>query len=417
MLTPLLYNDTGKLRFDRDKRSLQKSNSRRFGSGRIVVNHDKCDANPWLSTSDLAISGRPVRENESESGAPTIKLPKGQELLLPEAGSPDQDLRMSERLKPSPEQAAAQKGISRAETLLVSLFKGMKMRGPTLLIKFTGYVEEFGVAVTSNDSFYVVTISLQHGFLFLLPGLLFGTPVPPASTKVFNLRQQGVVEGIDFKRIYCLSTHFLDSPETAEYGKTRVVRELLDAWCDKRMVHAGIKYTDSDVKLSEEELSQIPGSEVVKSVDALKLEVTVRNGSSIEIHPDQAKLWKTQGGNYADEFEKLVQTHDKTYKNMLAGIINTGGSGSTSPPVPITNQDGEGQQPEVVVPAPSVSDFESVDALKATDEIQFKAVSEIADVELLRGKSGSTYLVAVKKNRDLPRYTIIGGFGTGKFWG
>ena len=123
------------------------------------------------------------------------------------------------------------------------------------------------------------------------------------------------------------------------------------------------------------------------------------------------------GGNYADEFEKLVQTHDKTYKNMLAGIINTGGSGSTSPPVPITNQDGEGQQPEVVVPAPSVSDFESVDALKATDEIQFKAVSEIADVELLRGKSGSTYLVAVKKNRDLPRYTIIGGFGTGKFWG
>ena len=324
MLTPLLYNDTGKLRFDRDKRSLQKSNSRRFGSGRIVVNHDKCDANPWLSTSDLAISGRPVRENESESGAPTIKLPKGQELLLPEAGSPDQDLRMSERLKPSPEQAAAQKGISRAETLLVSLFKGMKMRGPTLLINFTGYVEEFGVAVTSNDSFYVVTISLQHGFLFLLPGLLFGTPVPPASTKVFNLRQQGVVEGIDFKRIYYLSTHFLDSPETAEYGKTRVVRELLDAWCDKRMVHAGIKYTDSDVKLSEEELSQIPGSEVVKSVDALKLEVTVRNGSSIEIHPDQAKLWKTRGGTMLMSLKSLFKHMTRPTRTCWLGSSTLG---------------------------------------------------------------------------------------------
>eukprot|EP00435_Cladocopium_sp_Y103_P021182 s564_g5.t1 len=365
--------------YDRDKRSVQKSNSRRFGSGRIVVSHDKLDSNPWLSTSDLAISGRPVRENESESGAPTIKLPKGQELLLPEAGSPDQDLRMSERLKPSPEQAAAQKGIRRAETLLISLFKGMKLRGPTLLINFTGYVEEFGVAV-------------------------------------FNLRQQGVVEDVDFKRIYYLSTHFLDSPETAEYGKTRIVRELLDAWCDKRMVYAGIKFTDSDVKLSEEELSQIPGSEVVKSVDALKLEVTVRNGSSIDIHPDQVKLWKTQGGNYADEFEKLVQNHDKTYKTMLAGIINTGGgSGSGSQPMPVAGQDEEGEQPEVVVPAPSTTEFESVDALKAKDEIQFKAVSEISDVELLRGKSGSTYLVAVKKNRDLPRYTIIGGFGTGKF--
>ena len=225
------------------------------------------------------------------------------------------------------------------------------------------------------------------------------------------------MEDIDFKRVYYLSTHFLDSAETAEYGKTRVVRELLDAWCDKRMVHAGIKYTDAEVKLSEEELSQIPGSEVVKSVDALKLEVTVRNGSSIEIHPDQVKLWKTQGGNYAEEFEKLVQNHDKTYKNMLAGIINGGGSGSVPQPAAATNQDGEGQQPEVVVPAPPVTDFESVDALKAKDEILFKAVSEISDVELLKGKSGSTYVVAVKKNRDLPRHTIIGGFGTGKFWG
>lgn len=134
-------------RFDRDKRSLQKSNTRRFGSGRVVVSHDKADDNPWLSTSDLAVNGRPCALNESESGAPTVKLPRGQELLLPENGSPDQDLRLSERLKPSPEQAAAQKGVRRAETLLISLFKGMKLRGPTIIINFTGYVEEFAVAV------------------------------------------------------------------------------------------------------------------------------------------------------------------------------------------------------------------------------------------------------------------------------
>lgn len=135
------------LRFDRDKRSIQKSNSRRFGSGRVVVSHDKLDSNPWLSSSDLAINGRPVALNESETGAPTVKLPKGQELLVPENGSPDHDLRMSERLKPSPEQAAAQKGVRRAETLLVSLFRGMKLRGPTIICNLTGYVEEFAVAV------------------------------------------------------------------------------------------------------------------------------------------------------------------------------------------------------------------------------------------------------------------------------
>lgn len=111
------------------------------------MSHDKLDSNPWLSSSDLAINGRAVAANESEMCAPTVKLPRGQELLLPENGSPDHDLRMSERLKPSPEQAAAQKGVRRAENLLMSLFKGMKLRGPTIICNLTGYVEEFAVAV------------------------------------------------------------------------------------------------------------------------------------------------------------------------------------------------------------------------------------------------------------------------------
>ena len=79
-------------------------------------------------------------------------------------------------------------------------------------------------------------------------------------------------------------------------GRPRVLRELLEAWCEKKMTFAGIKYEDGEIKLTDEELSQIPGSEVTKSVDALKLEVTVRSGSSIEIHPDQIKTWRTQGG-------------------------------------------------------------------------------------------------------------------------
>ena len=135
-------------RFDRDKRSLQKSNTRRFGTGRVVVSHDKFEENPWLTTSDLAVAGRPVSQDEGSQGAPTVKLPRGQELLLPECGSPDSDLRMSERIKPSPEQAAAQKGVLRAEKLLMSLFKNVNLKGPAIICNFTGYVEEFGVAVT-----------------------------------------------------------------------------------------------------------------------------------------------------------------------------------------------------------------------------------------------------------------------------
>ena len=134
------------LRFDRDKKSLSKSNTRRFGQGRIVVAHEKFETNPWLTVSDLAVAGRPVQQNESEQGAPTVKLPRGQEFLLPECGSPDADLRMSERIKPSPEQSAAQKGIQRAEILLMSLFKNMKLKGPAIVLNWTGYIEEFGTA-------------------------------------------------------------------------------------------------------------------------------------------------------------------------------------------------------------------------------------------------------------------------------
>ena len=93
------------------------------------MSHDKLDSNPWLSSSDLAINGRAVAVNESEMGAPTVKLPRGQELLLPENGSPDHDLRMSERLKPSPEQAAAQKGGSASRNYVDVPLQGHEVAG------------------------------------------------------------------------------------------------------------------------------------------------------------------------------------------------------------------------------------------------------------------------------------------------
>lgn len=136
------------VRYDRGQRSSTKSNSRRFGTGRLVVEHASADGNAWLRDSELAVYGRAVAGNEGEDGvgAPTVRLPKGQELLLPESGSPDGDIRLSERIKPSPEQSAAQKGVARWEVLISSLVKNMTLRGPLLLCNYTGYVEEVGTA-------------------------------------------------------------------------------------------------------------------------------------------------------------------------------------------------------------------------------------------------------------------------------
>lgn len=230
---------------------------------------------------------------------------------------------------------------------------------------------------------------------------------------MFNLRTKGVVEDFDWKKVHYMSVHFLDSAENATYGKNRVLRDLLDAWCEKKMSFAGIQFRDDDVKLSEEELAAIPGSEIVKSVDALKLEVTVRNGSSVEVHPDQIRQWRSAGGMYTEEFDKLVANHDQHFKNMLAGVVESGGGNADAPVLDRVAETPESNDP----PPPSLQEFESVEKLQEADPIKFKAMSEVPEVELLRGKSGSTYIVATKRNRDIPRHTILAGFGTGKFFG
>ncbi|CAJ1434150.1 unnamed protein product, partial [Effrenium voratum] len=367
--------------FDRHTKSAQKSNSRRFSTGRIVVDHAHADANPWLLSSELAVAGRCVAANESERGAPTVMLPKGQELLLPEGASADSDLRLSERVKPSPEQSAAQKGVMRCEKLLTSLFRNVtqvKAR-PVIVVNFTGYVEEFGAAV-------------------------------------LNLRQRGVVDGagdaFDFHHLYYLSLHLLDNKTSADFAQARVLCECLDCWLAKRMVYAGIAYNDAEASLSEAEMAAIPGSEVLRSVDTLKLKVTIRKGSAVEVHPDQIKQWQAQGGPLSEEFEQLLQRHNATYKDLLAtsGVIKDGALTSESQDI-VPVDDEAKTDPE---PSEAVVTFESLAELEAKDPIKHRSQSEVGDVELLRGNSGQTYLLA-KKNKTLPRHTVIAGFGTGKF--
>ena len=65
-------------------------------------------------------------------------------------------VRISERLRPSLEQVAAQKGAKRLEMLLSSALRGCKFRA-VCVVNMTGYVEELAQTVTcwplSQDSF------------------------------------------------------------------------------------------------------------------------------------------------------------------------------------------------------------------------------------------------------------------------
>lgn len=115
--------------FTKDARGEARSSMRRWAAGRLVVSAESKDDNKWLD-SELAVCGRPVGRAEQDQGAPCSVLPRASSLLLPEASSPDQDLKLADRLRPSPEQTAAQKGVARLQLLLESLFRHSKVKAP-----------------------------------------------------------------------------------------------------------------------------------------------------------------------------------------------------------------------------------------------------------------------------------------------
>lgn len=74
---------------------------------------------------------------------------------------------------------------------------------------------------------------------------------------MLNLKIKGVLQGdgggFDFKNLYYLSIHTLDSASGNVYAKSRVAREVLDAWLQKRISFDGQKYEESEVQLTAQE--------------------------------------------------------------------------------------------------------------------------------------------------------------------
>lgn len=59
--------------------------------------------------------------------------------------------------------------------------------------------------------------------------------------------------GFDYKNLFYLSIHTLDSASGVTYAKTRVAREVLDAWLQKRVSLDGHKYEEEEVQLTAQE--------------------------------------------------------------------------------------------------------------------------------------------------------------------
>jgi hypothetical protein len=236
------------------------------------------------------------------------------------------------------------------------------------------------------------------------------------TTKVLNLRLGEKLPSckFDFNKLYYLSTHILNGDAVKNYGKARLQQEATEAWITKRLIYAGITYDDSKVSLNDAELDLIPGSKILSSVDALKFEICVRNGTNIDVHPDECRYWDAQDLEFSSKFLVLKKEHDQKWRSLLANIIGNTLSDPAEEDGPAGESDVSSHQLlQVSVDKPQ--EFESEAALNAADPIKDRAISEEADIEMLLGTSGCTYLLS-KKGKSLAKFTSLAGYGTGKYF-
>ena len=129
-------------------------------------------------------------------------------------------------------------------TLLEACLRGVSPPGPVLLVNLTGYVEEVGAAVTCPDQpSILVAVHFER--------------VCGCDSEVLGLRLQGQMAGdglqpFHYSKLYYLSLHSIDPDTTYPYANTRVLREISDAWLDKKFTYGGMGYDDADAGLTEE---------------------------------------------------------------------------------------------------------------------------------------------------------------------
>lgn len=169
-----------------------------------------------------------------------------------------------------------------------------------------------------------------------------------------------------------------------------------------------------------QEIRSVPGGEFLGSIDSMSLQVCVRQGTQIVIHPDQQRQWTSSGPEIEAEFKSLKSNHDRLYASALSQVIKERGQTATSTVEACGDDEAEGDQGADSAAAP-VQDaasttpvtFESVEKLLEQDPTEHRCSSEVAGIELFLGKSGNVYICS-EKDRILGKFTILGGFGTGK---
>ena len=90
----------------------------------------------------------------------------------------------------------------------------------------------------------------------------------------------------------------------------RLLREVCDAWLEKKLSHAGQQIVTEAPELTEAELASVPGAKAsIGSLDTLHFDVLERAGDKMVIKTDEHKFWASQGGEYTARYMQLREKH------------------------------------------------------------------------------------------------------------
>eukprot|EP00438_Fugacium_kawagutii_P000524 Skav222260 [mRNA] locus=scaffold2615:8298:18199:+ [translate_table: standard] len=332
------------------------------GKERRTTRKAKNGDNLFLTASELGTCGRPLNDEE-------IQLPLSKEMLLPESLDCEADLKQAERQRPSQEATQAQKGVSRWIALLSSLvtMADNSLKGkPVIIINLTPYIEDVGVAVFN-----------------------------------MRLREQDLKGGFNTVNLFYQSVSWI-SKEV--FGHACLGRELTDAWVNRLFEHGGHKYAVDPPDLTQAESDTIPAAKAAMvSLDEMKFEVLERVNDKMMIRSDEHRFWLAQSGDIKAIYEELRQKHADLIgyqsQHQVAALADADAASASA----------SGSAEE----SPRV-EMESVGKLEQEVGIDLRVSSEVANMELIKCKDNSLWLLS-SITKTIAKHTVLGGYGTGQW--
>lgn len=220
-----------------------------------------------------------------------------------------------------------------------------------------------------------------------------------------RLADERLKGGFETKNLFYLSVTWL-SQDT--FGGARLLREVADAWIQQKFSHAGQKYTNEVPELTDCEINAIPGARTrLSGLDAVEFTVLERVGDRFQIKSDEHRYWTSQGGKFAESYESLRAEHEEILSVQRLGLG------------PSARQEREEAAAETAEPSTNSGAtcevLDSLDALKSQYGVQAEVVSEVAGINILVAKDASIWLLSTKEKKHVPKYSLLGGYGTGQY--